>query len=171
MIRSAARIPGAFVEQLNSTVEREMFALAAMSEQTANDASRITLSDRRDRYGLRLPVLEWRLNGTDIESAHRAIDLLGADLAASGLGEFIPSRPELDGRSPVVTGGWHHMGTTMMSADASRGVVDADCRVHGLQNLYVAGSSVFPTGGFANPTLSLVALSIRLGHHLSAQAS
>ena len=58
------------------------------------------------------------------------------------------------------------MGTTRMSADPAQGVVDADCRVHGMANLYVAGSSVFPTCGSANPTLTIVALALRLAAHL-----
>jgi choline dehydrogenase-like flavoprotein len=65
-----------------------------------------------------------------------------------------------------VNGGWHHMGTTRMSDDPKRGVVDRHCRVHGMENLYVAGSSVFPTSGSANPTLTLVALTLRLADHL-----
>lgn len=66
-----------------------------------------------------------------------------------------------------VFGGYHHMGATRMSQDPRHGVVDADCRVHDLDNLYVAGSSVFPTAGFANPTLTLVALALRLTDHLA----
>jgi choline dehydrogenase-like flavoprotein len=58
------------------------------------------------------------------------------------------------------------MGTTRMHGDPTHGVVDADCRVHGIDNLYVAGSSVFPTGGFAHPTLTIVALAVRLAAHL-----
>jgi choline dehydrogenase-like flavoprotein len=69
-----------------------------------------------------------------------------------------------------MSGGMHHMGTTRMHADARQGVVDSNCRVHDLANLYVAGSSVFPTGGVANPTLTLVALAIRLADHLKQPA-
>jgi choline dehydrogenase-like flavoprotein len=61
------------------------------------------------------------------------------------------------------------MGTTRMHADARKGVVDAQCRVHGTDNLYVAGSSVFPSGGYANPTLTLVALALRLADHLKGR--
>jgi choline dehydrogenase-like flavoprotein len=61
---------------------------------------------------------------------------------------------------------YHQMGGTRMSSDPATGVVDADCRVHGYDNLYVAGSSVFPTGGWANPTLTIIALSLRLAEHL-----
>jgi len=68
-----------------------------------------------------------------------------------------------------MNGGFHHLGTTRMAADPRAGVVDADCRVHGVANLYIAGSSVFPTGGCANPTLTIVALALRLADHLEAQ--
>ena len=70
------------------------------------------------------------------------------------------------GAWPEIFGGYHHMGTTRMHDDPRRGVVDRDCRVHLVGNLFVAGSSVFPTGGFANPTLTLVALAARLAHAL-----
>jgi choline dehydrogenase-like flavoprotein len=65
-----------------------------------------------------------------------------------------------------VSGGWHHMGTTRMSDDPAKGVVDSDCRVHGLSNLYIAGPSVFPTGGYANPCLTMLALTMRLADHI-----
>ncbi|MDF2766753.1 MAG: oxidoreductase, partial [Rhodospirillales bacterium] len=67
---------------------------------------------------------------------------------------------------PTLTGGHHHIGTTRMSEDPARGVVDGDCRVHGIANLYVAGSSVFPNSGSANLTLTVVALALRLAAHL-----
>ena len=74
---------------------------------------------------------------------------------------------EKDFAWPVeMTGGRHHMGTTRMHEDAKRGVVNADGRVHGIENLYVAGSSVFPTSGASNPTLTVVALALRLADHL-----
>ncbi|HTS45304.1 MAG TPA: GMC family oxidoreductase, partial [Puia sp.] len=63
-------------------------------------------------------------------------------------------------------GGWHHMGTTKMSDDPKDGVVDKNCKVHGIKNLYVAGSSCFATSGAANPTLTLIALTLRLSDHL-----
>jgi choline dehydrogenase-like flavoprotein len=69
------------------------------------------------------------------------------------------------------SGGWHHMGTTRMSQDSRKGVVDANCKVHGIENLFVAGSSCFPNGGAVNPTLTLVALSIRLSDHIKKIAA
>ena len=65
-----------------------------------------------------------------------------------------------------LVGGNHHMGTTRMSDDESTGVVDRNCRIHGLHGLYVAGSSVFPTSGYANPTLTIIAMALRLADHL-----
>jgi choline dehydrogenase-like flavoprotein len=68
-----------------------------------------------------------------------------------------------------VGGGSHHMGTTRMSDNPLRGVVDRNCKVHAVDNLYVAGSSVFPTSGASNPTLTLVALTLRLADHLKGR--
>ena len=70
-----------------------------------------------------------------------------------------------------VIGGPHHMGTTRMSADPRRGVVDADCRVHSVENLYVAGSSVFATSGYTNPTFTIVCLALRLADTLRKRLS
>ena len=74
--------------------------------------------------------------------------------------------PEGSGWPKLIEGGAHHMGATRMHTDSEHGVVDADCRVHGTDNLYVAGPSVFPTYGYANPMLTIVALTLRLGEHL-----
>jgi choline dehydrogenase-like flavoprotein len=166
VMRGAAKIPRGIGERISPPVGRDVFAVTAMSEQTPNLNSRITLSDRKDRAGLRLPILDWRMNEIDLDSARRTAELLGSYIAAADLGEFVPTWDANIGHVPAITGGWHHMGTTMMSLQASDGVVDPNCKLHGVPNVFVAGSSVFPTGGFANPTLSLVALSIRLARHL-----
>jgi choline dehydrogenase-like flavoprotein len=63
----------------------------------------------------------------------------------------------------------HHLGTTRMSANPRSGVVDPDCKVHSIGNLYVSGGSVFPTSGHANPTLTILALSLRLADDLASQ--
>jgi choline dehydrogenase-like flavoprotein len=72
-----------------------------------------------------------------------------------------------DGEPEWISGSHHHMGTTRMADSPRNGVVNKNCRVHGVENLYVAGSSVFPTSGFVNPTLTIVALALRLADHLS----
>jgi choline dehydrogenase-like flavoprotein len=79
-----------------------------------------------------------------------------------------PLLADEDGPWPISRDASHHMGTTRMGDDPSTSVVDRDCRLHGVENLYVAGSSVFPTSGYANPTLTIVALALRLGDHLAA---
>ena len=65
-----------------------------------------------------------------------------------------------------LSGGWHHMGTTRMDQDPKQGVVDANCKLHGIASLFVAGPAVYPTGGAVNPTLTLVAMALRLSDHL-----
>lgn len=165
--QGARNLPGAVADQVSRTKGRDCFAVTAMSEQTPNADSRVMLSDRRDRNGIPLPVLDWQLNDLDLRSARRSAEILGDEFDGAGLGEFVSAWGGPAERLPVFTGGWHHMGTTRMSAHADDGVVDPDCRVHGVPNLYVAGSSVFPTGGFANPTLSLVALALRLAHFIT----
>lgn len=145
----------------------DVFALSVMAEQPPDRASRITLSGKMDRIGTPLPHLHWRVGERDFEDARRSTELLAAEMSRLGAGEVVSLWDRGERRPPVVTGGWHHMGTTRMSADPDSGVVDADCRLHGVDNLYVAGSSVFPTSGYANPTLTLVALAVRLGRHLT----
>ncbi|WKZ57454.1 MAG: GMC family oxidoreductase [Bdellovibrionota bacterium] len=101
----------------------------------------------------------------------RAYRLLGSELARLRLG-FMRIEKNFEALFPnEVWGGCHHMGTTRMSSSAATGVVDRNCRVHGMENLFIAGSSVFSTSGAANPTLTIVALSIRLAAHLSSKLS
>lgn len=136
-------------------------------EQAPNPDSRVTLGEDRDRLGCRRTALRWRLSALDKFTAHRAHAILGEELSRSGVGQMRSLMGREDDPWPTsVRGARHHMGTTRMHADPRRGVVDADCRVHGIANLYVAGSSVFPTSGAANPTLTIVALALRLAGHL-----
>ena len=138
----------------------------AMCEQAPNPASRVTLGEERDRLGLRKVRLEWKLTHLDLESLRASMGRLGHAFGAWGVGRLAHAHDSEELLS-LVAGGNHHMGTTRMHVDPRRGVVDADCRVHELANLYVAGSSVFPTCGCSNPTLTLVALALRLGDHLA----
>ena len=137
------------------------------AEQTPNPESRITLGSATDALGMPRVDLNWQFNQTDLVGLREAIELLGAELGATGLGRL--HVPTEDGAFAWPPGpGGHHMGTTRMSDDPASGVVDANCRAHDVHNLYVAGSSVFPTGGAANPTLTVVALAERLADHLAA---
>lgn len=138
-------------------------------EQAPNPDSRVLLGERRDRLGLPLVRLDWRLTDLDRQTVRTTTGLLGEEAARSGWGPFVSALPEDDGDAfPQPDWIWHHIGTTRMHHDPRQGVVDANCRVHGLGNLFVAGSSVFPTAGNHCPTLTLLALGLRLADHLKA---
>ena len=151
---------------LRSTQEQpEVFQVAFQAEATPQAESRVTLAPTRDRYGLPRARLDWRIAEDDFRSIRRSIDLIDARLRETGVGRII--RKFGDERPPaMIVGNFHHLGTTRMATEARCGVVDENCRVHEAENLYVAGSSVFPSAGFANPTLTIVALAIRLADHL-----
>jgi choline dehydrogenase-like flavoprotein len=142
------------------------FGMGSACEQAPNPDSRVTLAAERDALGLRKIRLDWRLTGQERRSLYEHIRTLAMELGAQGVGRMRLGIED-DGLWPTrVAGGSHHMGTTRMHEDPKQGVVDRDCRVHGVDNLFVAGSSVFPTGGAANPTLTLLALTLRLAEHL-----
>jgi choline dehydrogenase-like flavoprotein len=136
-------------------------------EQAPNRDSRVALAADLDRLGVPKVKLDWRLSDFERRSAARAVAALAEALGASGLGR-VNNRALLDEDAVWLeaVGGSHHMGTARMHAEPRQGVVDANCRVHGIPNLYVAGSAVFPTTGYANPTLTIVALALRLAEHL-----
>ncbi|HYE50918.1 MAG TPA: GMC oxidoreductase, partial [Azospirillaceae bacterium] len=137
-------------------------------ELVPNPASRITLSEERDALGRRRASLDWRLSELDRHTVRRTLEIVGAELGRLGLGRLAPV-PLEEEWAGTVTGSFHHMGTTRMAAEPRWGVVDRDCRVHGIDNLYIAGSSVFATGGSGTPTLFLTALAARLADHLKEQ--
>jgi choline dehydrogenase-like flavoprotein len=147
-----------------------VFRLAHMTEQVPNPDSRVSLAPTRDRLGQNQARLDWRLSPVDILSVLRTQRIVDAELRRARLGELrIELRDDTPPLGPVpigVHGGYHHMGTTRMHTDPRHGVVDPDCRVHGLANLFIGGPSVFPTGGYANPVLTIVALSLRLADHV-----
>lgn len=134
-------------------------------EQLPNLDSRVTLGEARDALGQRRVIVDWRLGETERVTLHRALVLLGLEFGRLGIGRVNIAGAQ-GGWPPDLRGSRHHMGTTRMSTGPRSGVVDTDCRVHGMTNLYIAGSSVFPTGGAANPTLTIVALALRLSETL-----
>jgi choline dehydrogenase-like flavoprotein len=144
---------------------QRIVALRAQAEQAPNPGSQVTLGRRRDRFGQPVAQVDWRPAASDRASIRASQELVDTALRAAELGhvEFM-----LGDEDPpaLLEGNFHHLGTTRMHTDPNRGVVDADCRVHGVRNLYVAGSSVFPTYGCSNPTLTIVALALRLADHL-----
>ena len=141
--------------------------LNCTSEQMPNPNSRIGLGKDLDVFGLRKVVVDWRVTAEDRRGMATGHRLLGAELARGGFGRLRSTVPEDDSEWPSdMRGDQHHMGTTRMQRDQNMGVVDENCRVHGVENLYVAGCSVFPTGGTFNPTLTIVALALRLADHV-----
>ncbi|WP_448187855.1 GMC oxidoreductase [Azospirillum sp. sgz301742] len=145
--------------------------LLSQTEQAPNPDSRVVLADERDALGMRRTALDWRLTELDRRTLIEHAKVVGTEIARVGVGLFrledwLEQAPGT--WSKELAGHYHHMGTTRMAVDERKGVVDTDCKVHNVNNLYVAGSSVFPTGGYINPTLTLLALSLRLADRLKA---
>ena len=135
-------------------------------EQAPNPDSRVHLGRELDALGQRRVCVDWRLTPLDWHTYRTAAQLFGDQLSRACAGSF-QLEPWLRGDdTPQLQGTAHHMGTTRMADDPAGGVVDRNLRVHGMDNLHVAGSSVFPTSGWAFPTFTLVALSMRLAEHL-----
>ena len=135
-------------------------------EQAPNPASRVVLSERTDALGNRIADLDWQLNDIDIDSFRRGQALMGQELAALGWGRLVEEDITRELVEARVEGHYHQIGTTRMSPDPAGGVVDANCRVHGVDNLYIGGSSIFPTAGYSGPTMMIMAFALRLAEHM-----
>ncbi len=143
--------------------------LTIRAEQSPLAESRVSLTDDVDPLGMPRAALDWRIAAEDDVQLHRAVVILGRELGASGIARaWIPGNSSRFVWRP--SPGGHHLGTTRMGTDPGVSVVDANCRTHQVENLYIAGSSVFPTGGEANPTLTIVALAHRLADTLKKTA-
>jgi choline dehydrogenase-like flavoprotein len=152
---------------VNGIIAVEAYSLTCAIEQSPNPASRVTLVSERDTFGKQRVRLDWRLTAADKNTLMRSLEVIGVELGRAALGRIRIDLDDRDDKWPSFVGdAGHHIGTTRMHIDAKRGVVDQDCRVHGMSNLFVAGSSVFPTCGHANPTLTIVALALRLADHV-----
>jgi choline dehydrogenase-like flavoprotein len=151
----------------------QAFQLFTRIEQSPNPDSRITLDTERDALGMQRASLHWSLTPFEKRSIRKIYEIIGQQVGVAGEGRVKLMEYLQDAKDeswPAITGGgWHHMGTTRMSNDPTTGVVDSNCKVHGISNLYMAGSSCFVTAGAPNPTLTLVALTLRLSDHLKAQ--
>ncbi len=158
------RVPALFV--FNPANRYDLYYHA---EQSPNPDSHVTLSDERDRLGMRRLKVNLHYQEQDIDSVVRSHRVLENELVR----EQKVARIEFKRRDihahvrEQACDGYHQIGTTRMAARERDGVVDKNCRVYGVENLYICSSSVFPTSGHANPTLTIVALAVRLANHLS----
>ncbi len=146
--------------------------LECMCEQMPDADSRVTLSDRRDRHGMPLPKIDWRSHPAEARTMHRMAELVASEFSrlnfpTAALADWVRDKAPIPTSFVDVA---HPTGTTRMSSDPANGVVDVDCQVHGVEGLYVSGSSVFPTAGHCNPTQMIVAMAIRLADHVREKA-
>jgi choline dehydrogenase-like flavoprotein len=147
------------------------YNLQVMCEQIPNPDSRITLSDRRDPYGMRIPRIDWRVSEVEARAARRITQLMVEQITRMGLEPPVVDEWIREGAMfprDVIRDIAHPIGTTRMADDPASGVVDSQCQVHGVAGLFVAGTSVFPTAGHANPTQLIVAMAVRLADTLKA---
>lgn len=171
---AVADLLGEFGQPDGAGPGRRFFTIEERAEQAPNPDSRVTLGGERDALGMRRIDMNWRLGELDLVTLRRIEEVLSREFGSSGLGrlkEWPENYNPIEPSDEPLHGGHHHYGTTRMHVDARRGVVDADCMVHGIDNLYAAGSSVFPTTGHANPTLTIVALALRLSETIAARLS
>jgi choline dehydrogenase-like flavoprotein len=178
LVRGYTGLTGAFHPWLMRRMSGLDLAIVIRAEQAPNPDSRVRLSDEKDAIGMPRVALDWRLSPIDVDSVAGLVAALDRESQRLGLGQVEPASwlthpdkrwvtDELVSAHPI--GGFHHMGTTRMASDPRRGVTDAFGRVHGLPNLHIAGSSLFPTGGWANPTLTILALSLRTADRIARE--
>ena len=168
---------GAYLAQWQEPETMLTATVDIMAEQALNPSSRVRLGQATDRFGLRRIELDWRFSEIDYRTVHMAAMTFGRMLAEHDVGRLklnpwlTNGEGGLPGPDEARVGGPHHMCTTRMSDSPRQGVVDRNCRIHGMDNLYLGGSSVFGSGGFANPTYTIVQLALRLADHLASEVA
>src|ERR1700682_786309 len=158
----------------SASPSRSPIRLGAQVETAPDPDSRVTLGEVKDVLGMRQLKLNWRIGELERRTLTTLLNVISDQFQRIGIGE-VSRRSELSER--LTSDGWrdlihdsaHHMGTARMADDPKRGVVDRDCRVHGLDNLYIGGLAVFPTSGRSSPTLTAIALSIRIADQIKAE--
>jgi len=146
------------------------FSLEVHAEQTPLRESRVTLTNQVDPLGMPRICVDWRYASADIDMVCRTLTLMNDELQRSGIATLTFNRNELESDlTRYGAYGGHHIGTARMGLDPRTSVVDANCKVHGVSNLHISSAATFPTSSQANPTLTIVALSLRLADHLSIQ--
>jgi hypothetical protein len=144
--------------------------LEIMSEQARSAESRISLSGVKDQFGINLPVVDWRISQAEISSIDKFARVIAVALERAGVARVQIDEEILTDRDNfirVARDTVHQMSTTRMATTAASGVVDKNATVFNMSNLHVAGAAIFPTGGFANPTLTAIALGLRLCDRLA----
>ena len=153
-------------------LETVQYEFNTRAEQAPNRDSRVDLADTKDVLGIPHVRLNWQLSESDKISIFKSNVLLGTALGEAGIGRLKVDDWLLKDKiewPKLLAGGWHHLGVTRMHNDPLKGVVDKNCKVHSVNNLFIGGSAVFSTSGVANPTLTIVALSLRLANHLDSE--
>ncbi len=170
VVRAAARH---YVLNRPASVGSTQPHLGVGGEQEPNPLSRVSLSHQRDEFGQRRAVLDWRLSGAETRSMEMFVHALAQEWERLDLARIDLANVEFQGRERGAHGGFvdanHHMGTTRMGTDPKVSVVDPQCRVHGYHNLYIGSSAVFPTGGASNPTLTIIALCLRIADDIRSK--
>ena len=157
--------PYAMLKRLvRKTISASHLTVINFCEQAPDPDSRVTLTRKRDALNMPTLALDWRVGDQERRSLQHLHRALARGVQNAGIGRMEDYAADADWGT--FTDASHHMGTTRMSDDPKTGVVDRNCQVHGVANLYVSGSAVFPTVGHANPTLTIVALALRLSEHL-----
>jgi choline dehydrogenase-like flavoprotein len=164
MLRSVTAVDGAKRTGM-------IYGVACATEPIPSAENRVTLTDERDALNMRKLRLTWRPTPAEHGALGQNLATLARSFGAWNSAVRVMIADSADWPDPEIGWGNHHMGTTRMATEPSRGVVNADCRVHGISNFYVAGSSVFPSCGPVNPTLTIVALALRLADHIKAKGS
>jgi len=158
------------IKRFFESKEHQSWELVVRLEQAPNPNSRIYLDKELDTLGVPRPILHWELGDFEKRTLRKIIELIGKEAGLSGIGRVKLDKNLWDEKNiefpENTSGGWHHMGTTRMDNDPKRGVTDGNGKIHGINNLYTTGSSNFTTGGGVNPTMTLIALSIRLSDHV-----
>lgn len=151
----------------DSAKNKPGYQIPMMVEQIPERNNRIHLSAKKDQFDLNKLSIEWNVSEQNRELMWRALEVFARDMGITSIGRLRLLRERASRLFGDQMGfGHHHMGTTRMSDTPENGVVDENCKVFGVGNLYIAGSSVFPTGSHVPPTLTITALSVRLADHL-----
>jgi len=156
-----------FYKFKDSILSNNQLVIRSCIELTPDPDNRVMLSQKKDNLGENQVILKWKIRDLDKYTITKLHDFLDTKFRNSRIFNLKIFDNFIEERFPYsYESGHHHTGTTRMSDKPESGVVDKNCKVHGISNLYIAGSSVFPTAGVANSTLTIIALAIRLSDHI-----